>query len=124
MKKIFTEKAPKPVGHYSQAVVHNDMVFVSGQLPIDPETGERKAGSIEEQTEQCLKNIDEILKAAGTSKNKVLKTTVYISDILLWPKANEVYAAFFGEHCPARAAVPIKELPSGFKIEIEAVAYF
>ena len=122
MKEIFTPKAPKPAGHYSQAIVHDNVVYVSGQLPIEPITGEKRLGSIEEQTEQVLKNLAEIIKTAGSDINKVIKTTVYISDIQLWDRVNEVYGKFFGEHRPARAVVPIKNLHFGFDIEIEAIA--
>ncbi|MEK6284807.1 MAG: Rid family detoxifying hydrolase [Acidobacteriota bacterium] len=119
---VSTPNAPAAGGHYSQAVVYNGLVFVAGQLPIDPLTGERLTGSIEQQTEQCLKNIDEILKAAGSRLSRVLKMTVYISDIDLWSAVNTVYARMMGDHRPARAVVPVKDLHYGFKIEIEAVA--
>ena len=122
MREISTPDAPEPAGHYSQAVVHNNLVYVSGQLPIDPETGEKRIGSIEEQTEQALKNLAAILQAAGSNLNQVIKTTVYISDIELWGRVNEIYAKFFGEHRPARAVVPTKNLHFGFQIEIEAIA--
>lgn len=122
MEKIFTPKAPKPAGHYSQAIIHDKVVYVSRQLPTDPVTGEKRLGSIEEQTEQVLKNLAEILKAAGSSIDNVIKTTVYISDIQLWDKVNHVYSKFFGEHRPARAVVPTKDLHNGFNIEIEAIA--
>jgi len=122
MKAISTENAPRPAGHYSQAIVHNNIVYVSGQLPIDPKTGERRTGPIEEQTEQVLSNLAEILKAAGADLNQVLKTTVYISDIELWLRVNNVYSRFFGEHRPARSVVPTKNLHFGFQIEIEAIA--
>ena len=119
---VSTPNAPAPAGHYSQAVVYNGLIFVAGQLAIDPETGARLTGSIEEQTEQCLKNIGQILKAAGSDLTRVLKMTLYISDIELWSAVNEVYARVMGDHRPARAVVPVKELHYGFKIEIEAVA--
>jgi 2-iminobutanoate/2-iminopropanoate deaminase len=119
---ISTPNAPKPAGHYSQAIVHNNLVYVSGQLPIDPESGEKRIGSIEEQTEQALKNLSEILLAAGSNLNQVLKTTVYISDIELWDRVNAIYARFFGEHHPARAVVPTRNLHFGFQIEIEAIS--
>jgi 2-iminobutanoate/2-iminopropanoate deaminase len=122
MEVISTPNAPKPAGHYSQAIVHNNLVYVSGQLPIDPESGEKSIGSIEEQTEQVLKNLSEILKAAGSNLNQVIKTTVYISDIELWDRVNAVYARFFGEHRSARAVVPTRNLHFGFQIEIEAIA--
>ncbi|MCK4783620.1 MAG: Rid family detoxifying hydrolase [Desulfobacteraceae bacterium] len=122
MEKIFTPNAPKPAGHYSQAIVHDNVVYVSGQLPIDPVTGEKRLGSIEEQTEQALKNLAEILRAAGSDIDSVIKTTVYISDIQLWERVNNVYSEFFGEHRPARAVVPTRDLHHGFNIEIEAIA--
>jgi 2-iminobutanoate/2-iminopropanoate deaminase len=119
---ISTPKAPTPAGHYSQAVVYNGLVFVAGQLAIDPQTGERLTGSIEEQTEQCLKNITEILRAAGSDLSRVLKMTVYISDIELWGAVNSIYARVIGDHRPASAIVPVTELHYGFKIEIDAIA--
>ncbi len=122
IKLIHTENAPTPAGHYSQAVVHGGLVYVAGQLSIDPRTGEKKLGSIEEQTEQTLKNVSEILKAAGSDLSRVLKMTVYISDISLWGAVNEVYARVLGEHRPARAVIPTKELHYGFLIEIDAIA--
>lgn len=119
---VHTQDAPSPAGHYSQAVVYNGLVFVAGQLAIDPHTGEKRLGSIEEQTEQALKNVGEILKAAGSDLSRVLKMTVYISDIDLWGRVNETYARVLGEHRPARAVIPTKELHHGFLIEIDAVA--
>jgi 2-iminobutanoate/2-iminopropanoate deaminase len=122
IKAINTPNAPTPGGHYSQAVVYNGLVFVSGQLSIDPRTGEKKLGSIEEQTEQALKNVAEILKGAGSDLSRLLKVTIYISDISLWGAVNTVYARMLGEHRPARAVIPTRELHYGFLIEIEAVA--
>jgi len=122
MIEISTQNAPSPSGHYSQAIVHENMVYVSGQLPIDPLTGEKRLGSIEEQTEQALKNLSRILKAANSDIGQVIKTTVYVSDIELWDRVNTVYSRFFGEHRPARAVVPTRDLHFGFKIEIEAIA--
>ncbi|MET0624286.1 MAG: Rid family detoxifying hydrolase [Pyrinomonadaceae bacterium] len=122
IKHVHTHDAPTPGGHYSQAVVYNGLVFVSGQLSIDPRTGEKKLGSIEEQTEQALKNVGEILKAAGSDLSRVLKMTVYVSDIGLWEAVNEVYARVLGEHRPARAVIPTGDLHYGFLIEIDAVA--
>ncbi|HEV7889293.1 MAG TPA: Rid family detoxifying hydrolase [Pyrinomonadaceae bacterium] len=119
---VHTQDAPTPGGHYSQAVVYNGMVFVAGQLSIDPRTGEKMLGSIEEQTEQALKNVGEILKAANSDLSRVLKMTVYVSDMDLWGRVNEVYARVMGEHRPARAVIPTGELHYGFLIEIDAVA--
>ncbi|MBA2527372.1 MAG: RidA family protein [Pyrinomonadaceae bacterium] len=122
IRTIETEKAPIPAGHYSQAVVYNGLVFVAGQLAIDPQSGERKLGSIEEQTEQVLKNVSEILKAAGSNMKLVLKMTVFVADIGLWERVNEVYSRVMGEHRPARAVIPTKELHHGFLIEIDTIA--
>ena len=122
MIEISTPNAPRPGGHYSQAIVHDDVVYVSGQLPIDPQSGKIGVGSIEEQTEQALKNLSEILQAAGSGVNQVVKTTVYVSDIGLWGRVNAVYERFFAGHRPARAVVPTRELHYGFQVEIEAVA--
>jgi 2-iminobutanoate/2-iminopropanoate deaminase len=122
MNTIHTSDAPLPAGHYAQAVVHNGWVFVSGQLPIDPRTGQKRTGSIEEQTDQALKNVAAVLQAANSDLSRVVKTTVYVSDIGLWDRVNRVYADFFGEHRPARAVVPTRELHFGFQIEIEAIA--
>lgn len=122
MKSTQTDKAPLPGGHYSQAIVHNGLVYVSGQLPIDPQTGEKQTGSVEEQTRLVLQNLSAILEASGSSLSQVLKVTVYISDISLWGQVNEVYADVFGDHRPARAIVPTRDLHFGFKIEVDAVA--
>lgn len=122
MKTVYTPTAPEPAGHYSQAVIAGGLVFVSGQLPIDPATGERRTGSVEEQTGQVLSNIAEILKAAGSGIDRIVKTTVYISDMDKWSTVNKVYADFLKDHRPARAVVPTRELHYGFSIEIEAVA--
>ena len=119
---VSTPNAPTPAGHYSQAIKHNGLVFVSGQLSIDPQTGEKKLGSIEEQTEQVLRNIEAILKAADSDLSKVLKMTVYVADIELWGGVNTVYARVMGENRPARAIVPTGALHYGFLIEIEAIA--
>lgn len=122
MRRIETAKAPPPGGHYAQGLAHGGLLFVSGQLPIHPETGERETGSIEAQTSRTLENVLAIVEAAGGDKSRIVKTTVYVSDIELWPRVNEVYARFFGRHRPARAVVPVKELHHGFRVEIEAVA--
>jgi 2-iminobutanoate/2-iminopropanoate deaminase len=122
IKRIKTKNAPAAGGHYSQAVFYNGLVFVSGQLSIDPQTGEKKLGSIEEQTEQVLKNVEAILKAANSDFSRVLKMTVYVADIELWSAVNEVYARILGEHRPARAVIPTGKLHYGFLIEVDAIA--
>ncbi|MBL8205740.1 MAG: RidA family protein [Blastocatellia bacterium] len=122
MENILTPNAPTPAGHYSQATVHNGVVYVAGQLPIDPVTGEKLHGSIEAQTERTLRNVEAILHAANSDLSHILKMTVYVADISQWGAVNAVYARLMGEHKPARAIVPVKELHYGFLIEIEAIA--
>lgn len=122
MQFISTEKAPAAGGHYSQAVVHNGFVFVAGQLAFVPGQKEHKPGPIGEQTEQTLRNIEAILLAAGSSLEKVLQMTIYVSDIALWGEVNAVYSRIMGSHKPARAIVPVKELHYGYGIEIQAIA--
>jgi 2-iminobutanoate/2-iminopropanoate deaminase len=122
IRPIQTPNAPTPAGHYSQAIVHNGIVYVAGQLPIDPVTGEKLQGTMEEQTERTLRNIEAILKAANSDLSRVLKMTVYVSDISQWSAVNTTYARILGEHRPARAIVPVKELHYGFLIEIDAIA--
>ena len=122
IKRINTPDAPKPAGHYSQATVYNGLVFVAGQLSIDPATGAHLTGTIEEQTEQALSNVHAILEAAGSDWSRVLKMTVYVADINLWEAVNQVYSRILGEHRPARAVIPTGALHHGFLIEIDAVA--
>lgn len=124
MKLVSTGAAPSPgVGHYSQGVVHNGLVFVAGQLPVDPGTGEVVAeGNVDAQTERALRNVEAILKAAGSSLDHVLSMTVYITGRALWPQVNAVYARILGAHKPARAIIPVPEIKPGCMIEIQAVA--
>lgn len=123
MREIRSERAPDPVGPYSQAIEHCGLVFASGQIPLDPATGELVGGEIEQQTEQVLKNLAEVLAAAGTSLDRVLRTTVYLVDLALFPRVNAVYAEHFtSEPQPARATVQVAALPLGAEVEIDAVA--
>ena len=122
IKRIQTPNAPRAAGHYSQATVYNGLVFVAGQLSIDPATGERKLGSIEEQTEQALNNVHAILQAAGSDWSRVLKMNISVADMELWEAVNKVYSRILGEHRPARAVIPTGPLHHGFLIEIEAIA--
>ena len=122
IKSISTPQAPTPAGHYSQATVHQGVVYLAGQLPIDPRTGSKEVGTIERQTEQVLRNIDAVLQAAGSDLAHVLKVTVYISDIELWGRVNQVYARMMGDHRPARSVVPVKDLHYGFQIEMDVIA--
>ncbi|HLM62090.1 MAG TPA: RidA family protein, partial [Pyrinomonadaceae bacterium] len=122
MEKIQIEGTPVPKGHYSQGIVHNNLVYVSGQLPMNLATGEVENGSIEIQTELALLNVESVLLAAGSDLKQVLQMTIYISDMELWDRVNRVYARILGEHRPARAIVPVKDLHFGVKIEIQAIA--
>lgn len=119
---VSTDEAPQAIGPYSQAVAAGDLIFVSGQIPLVPATGEMVAGGIEEQTEQVLKNLRAILTAAGSSLDKAVKTTVYIVNIGDFAKVNAVYAKFFTEKCPARVCVEVSNLPKGALIEIDVIA--
>ena len=122
MQAIATPHAPTAAGHYSQAIVHNGLVYVAGQLPIDPADRNRPIGNIEEQTERTLRNVEAILVAAGSGLDRVLQMTVYVSDIELWGGVNATYARVMGAHKPARAVVPVKDLHHGYQIEIQAIA--
>jgi 2-iminobutanoate/2-iminopropanoate deaminase len=122
IRYINTPNAPVPAGHYSQATIHGDLIFVAGQLPIYAQTGEKELGSIEHQTEQVFRNIEAILKAAGSDLKKILKVNIYIADISLWDRVNSVYSSIFGGHRPARVVIPTKDLHYGFLIEGDAVA--
>lgn len=123
MKKIIhTDKAPAAIGPYSQAVQTGNLLFVSGQLPIDPATGAFAGEDIASQTRQALQNVSAILEAAGYTCADVVKTTVLLADIADFAAMNAVYAEFFLSDCPARAAFAVKDLPKGAKVEIEAIA--
>lgn len=122
MQPTQTTNAPAAAGHYSQAMVHNGLVFVAGQLPIKPGSTERTIGSIEAQTEQTLRNVEAILQASNSGLDRVLQMTIYISDIELWGGVNTVYSRVMGTHKPARAVVPVKDLHYGYQIEIQAIA--
>jgi len=122
MTFINTPNAPVPGGHYSQAVVHNGQIYLSGILPITPAGEKLSDATIAEQTEQILANLEAILQAAGSQRANVLKVTVFISDIAAWSTVNQIYARFFSDHRPARSVVPCSTLHYGFGIELEAIA--
>lgn len=122
MKALNTEKAPKAIGPYSQAIEANGFVFVSGQLPVDPSTGNFAEGGIKELTRQSLTNMRNILAETGLDLSAVVKTTVFLSDMGDFAAMNEVYAQFFSEPFPARSAVAVKTLPKGALVEIECIA--
>ncbi len=122
MKVVATESAPKAIGPYSQAIVMNGMVFVSGQIPIDPSTGNLIEGPIADQTKRVMANLAAILDAAGASLSKVVKTTVYLKDMGDFAEMNEVYGSHFPDHKPARATVQVAKLPRDVGVEIDCIA--
>ncbi|HZV68751.1 MAG TPA: Rid family detoxifying hydrolase [Saprospiraceae bacterium] len=122
MKKIITTEAPPPAGHYSQAISNQGLVFVAGQLPLDPATGQMIEGGVEEQVKQTIQNIEAILLASNSDLNHVLKATIYIPDVSYWPEVNRVYAECFGDHKPARAVIPCGKLHYDAVIEMEVIA--
>ena len=122
MKVISTKKAPAAIGPYSQAIQVGNLVYTSGQIPIDPSTGAFVEGGIKEQTRQSLTNVKSILEEAGLSMSNVVKTTVFLTDMNDFADMNVVYAEFFAEPYPARSAVAVKTLPKGALVEIEVVA--
>jgi 2-iminobutanoate/2-iminopropanoate deaminase len=121
-QEVKTENAPKAIGPYSQAIIANGFVFASGQIAIDPASGELNTGTIEEQTRRVLKNLGAVLEAAGSSYDRVVKATVFLQDMNEFSRMNQVYAEFFKAPYPARAAVQVARLPRDVKVEIEAVA--
>ena len=121
-KEVKTDKAPKAIGPYSQAIIANGLVFASGQIAIDPKTGELITGNIEEQTRLVLTNMKAVLEAAGSSLDNVVKCTVFLDDMDNFAKMNAVYGEFFRTPYPARAAVEAARLPKDVKVEIEAIA--
>lgn len=123
MRSIFEVRNLKSNGHYALATIHGDTVYVSGQFSIDPETREKKFGTIEEETLQALQNVELILKAAGSKKEQILRMTLYIPDVKLWDQVDAVYREFFGDHKPVRTVVPTNDLHFGFKIEVDAIAF-
>ena len=122
MKAISTKKAPAAIGPYSQAIQVGNLVYTSGQIPINPETGAFVEGGIKEQTRQSLSNVKAILEEAGLTMNDVVKTTVFMADMNDFADMNAVYAEFFSEPYPARSAVAVKTLPKGALVEIEVIA--
>ena len=112
----------KANGHYSSAIKSGETIYVSGQFAVDPATGKRKFGTVQEETRQALQNIEMILQDAGSDRNHILKTTAYVCSMEDWAKVNEVYDEFFGDYRPSRTIVNAKELHFGFKVEIEAIA--
>lgn len=123
MKPVTTTGAPGAIGPYSQAIRAGDFVFLSGQIPLDPETGRIVADGVVDQTHQVLKNLGAVLEAAGASYSRVVKTTVYLADMGEFNAMNQVYAEYFGAPAPARATVQAARLPRDVRVEIDAIAY-
>ena len=122
-KEVRTERAPTPVGPYSQAVVHQGLVYVSGQIPLDPATGEVAAGEIEAQAMRVFENLRAVLEAAGSGLERVLRTSIYLTDLSLFPRVNAIYERHFtGDPKPARSTIGVAALPLGVQIEVDAVA--
>ena len=122
MQYVMTDNSRKNPGHYSPGIIHNGLLYVSGQLSVDPDNGRRVEGGIVAETRQALRNMERVLKAAGVSRQDVLLCRVYTPDVALWDTINKEYALFFGEHRPARVVVPTSMLHHGCLVEIEAVA--
>jgi 2-iminobutanoate/2-iminopropanoate deaminase len=122
-KIISTSKAPEAIGPYSQAVVHNGMVYCSGQIGLDPETMEVVGGGVEAQTRRVMDNMEAVLTEAGSTFGKVLKCTIFLDDMDDFSAVNEIYKNYFSEHPPAREAVAVETLPKNVKVEISCIAY-
>jgi 2-iminobutanoate/2-iminopropanoate deaminase len=122
MKAISTDLAPAARGHYSQAIVHAGLVYVAGQLPVVPDQPERKLADFEAQARQVIANVIAIVEAAGSSRDRILRATVYIADVAHWPAFNAIYAEMLGSHRPARTVVPVAQLHYGYLVEMDAIA--
>ncbi len=122
-RSVFTERAPAPIGPYQQGVVAGGFIFVSGQIPLDPQSGQVVGEKVEVQTDRVIRNIKAILEAAGSHLADVVKTTIYLQSMADFPKVNEVYAQFFEQNPPARATVEVSRLPKNVLVEIDAIAF-
>lgn len=121
-QSIYTEKAPKPVGPYSQAIQAGSMLFCSGQIPLDPQSGQIVGQDVATQAKQVMENMKAVLEAAGSSFKQVVKTTIFLKSMGDFPKVNEVYAAYFKEPFPARSTIEVSRLPKDVLVEVEAIA--
>ena len=121
-RKISTDNAPSAIGPYSQGLIANGFLFTAGQIPLDPASGKMVDGGIEEQTNRVMQNLQEVLSAAGTTWNDVVKTTVYLHDLSHFPTVNEIYGKWLGDARPARSTVQVTALPRGALVEIDAIA--
>ena len=121
MKVVKTSNAPAAIGPYSQGIEHNNFVYTSGQIPLNPDTGKLVEGDFKKEVEQVLNNVDAVLKEGGSSLDKAIKLTVFVTDLGKFKDLNEVFKSFFGENPPARSALQVSALPLGVRVEIEAV---
>ncbi|MGC9383996.1 MAG: RidA family protein [Kosmotogaceae bacterium] len=121
LREVKTKNAPLPVGHYCQGIIHNNLLFVSGQIPLDPSTGTLKE-DFEDACRQALNNIMAVVEAGGSSLKQIINIKIYITDISLFAKFDEIYKQYFGDHRPARAVIGVSELPKKAQIEVEAIA--
>lgn len=122
MNSISTDKAPKAIGPYSQGIAASGLLFLSGQVPLDPATGQLVQGTVQEEVARVLDNLKAVLEAAGSGLHGVVRTTVYLTSLEDFTAMNEVYARYFGEHRPARSTVQVSALPRGARVEIDAIA--
>jgi 2-iminobutanoate/2-iminopropanoate deaminase len=122
MDFIATDQAPKAIGPYSQAVRTSDLIFTSGQIPLDPATGELVQGAFEEQVHRVFRNLEAVLNEAGSGFDRVLRATVYLTDLANFQRLNTIYAEYFGSHRPARTTVGVSQLPKGAAVEIDLIA--
>ncbi len=120
---VKTDKAPAAIGPYSQAVIHNNILYCSGQIPLDPESMEIVEGDVRKQAEQVMENLNQVLLEAGTSFGKVVKCSIFLDDMKDFGTVNEIYAGYFGENPPARETVAVQTLPKNVKVEISCIAY-
>lgn len=121
-KVVYTPNAPQPIGPYSQGIISNNMVFISGQIPLNPETNELVMGDVAIETHQVMRNLQQVLEEAGVNFNHVVKTTIYLSDMNLFAQVNEVYGSYFAADYPARETVAVKGLPKNVNVEISMIA--
>lgn len=122
MRTISTDKAPKAIGPYSQGIAASGFLFLSGQVPLDPGTGQLVQGTVQEEVTRILDNLKAVLEAAGSGLHRVVRTTVYLTSLEDFAAMNEVYARYFGDHRPARSTVQVSALPRGARVEIDAIA--
>jgi 2-iminobutanoate/2-iminopropanoate deaminase len=122
ISRVETDAAPRAIGPYSQGMLAGDLLFVSGQIPLDPASGELIAGDFRSELERVLANVDGVVRAAGCDRRRIVRCMIYLTDMTLFGELDEIYAAFFGDHRPARAVVEVSALPRGARVEMEAVA--